>query len=773
METQNTQNTQTRQETTPLLLLEIGTEEIPARFLPEAMARIKESADKLLTEYRIPHRAIKTYATPRRLSLIAEVEALQEGSEKEVWGPPVAVAFDAEGNPTRAAEAFAQTNGVSIQDLNRKQKGKGAYLVAVVKEEAGNTEEILPEVIQKLILTLNFPKSMRWGNSNLRFARPIHWVLATYANKKISFEIEAIKSGTSTRGHRFLSPAIFEIKDTRTYVNLMRNNFVILDPEERSRMILEGSRKLAASVNARLVEDEGLLAHVAYLVEYPVPVLGSFSPDYLSLPRELLITVMRGHQKYFALEGDRGNLVNYFVIVSNTRTENGETIKKGAEKVIRARFEDARFYYDEDKKVSLKERLEGLKKVIHHEKLGTVHNKILRICSLAAFIAGRCHPNKAQDIETVALLCKSDLISGVVREFPELQGIMGGYYADNEGLSREVSKGITEHYLPAFSGDRIPESDSGAVVSLADKLDNIAAFFSIGLTPTGTEDPFALRRQALGVISILQEKGYDLTLAELLEKALLPFSSDDKDALLNNTLKFFEQRMEPLFLSGGYPLDAVLSVIGAASRTPLSAIKGKLEATMRFKEDALYEPFLLAIKRVNNISAKGGSGSVSPSLFQEEEETLLHKEMETLRPEIISLLGEGKYHEAIMLLTALKDPINAFFDKVLVMDKNEAIKENRLAIRSALSAAFQSSIVAKRGHMVPTLYPFILDAKVEVDFSMYYVPRTTYSLLINTPPSGNTLRSTPSPAAVGCTVAVGAAPEQALSRVTRITHKNK
>ncbi|MFA5354691.1 MAG: glycine--tRNA ligase subunit beta [Thermodesulfovibrionales bacterium] len=693
METQNTQNiqnTQTRPETTaPLLLLEIGTEEIPARFLPEAMTKLKEAAGKLFAEYRMPCRSIRTFATPRRLSLIAEIDPAQEAAEKEVWGPPVNVAFDKEGNPTKAAEAFAQTNGVAPSELMRKEKGKGTYLVALVREEAGETEAILPEVLPRLILSLHFPKSMRWGSSDLRFARPIHWILATYGNRKISFDIEAIKSNTATRGHRFLSPALFDIKDSRAYVNLLRNNFVILDPEERMRMITEGALKLASSVNARIVEDEDLLGHVSYLVEYPMPVLGSFSPDYLALPRELLITVMKGHQKYFAIEGDRGNLINYFVIVSNTRQENGETIRKGAEKVIRARFDDARFYYEEDKKVTLEERLEGLKKVIHHEKLGTIHDKILRVCSLAEFIAARCHPTKAQDIHTAALLCKADLISGVVREFPELQGIMGGYYAENEGYGREVSKGIAEHYLPAFSGDILPESDTGAVVSLADKLDNIAAFFSIGLTPTGTEDPFALRRQALAVISILSARDYDLTLEELMERAVLPFATEKKAGILADIIRFFEQRMEPLFLSAGYSLDTVLSVMGLASGLPLHALKGRLEAIRKFKDDAACEPFLLAIKRVNNLAAKGEMIPVSPALFQEDAETTLHRELESRRPEIMSLLREGKHHEAIMLLTALKDPINTFFDKVLVMDKNEEVKQNRLSLLKSIQLLSQ------------------------------------------------------------------------------------
>ncbi|MBZ0157925.1 MAG: glycine--tRNA ligase subunit beta [Alphaproteobacteria bacterium] len=681
-----------------LLLLEVGTEEIPARFLVDSVVKMKELFEKFSAEYRLICSSARTYATPRRLTLIAEVDASQKAAEKEIWGPPVNAAFDKEGMPTKAAEAFARTNGLEIGQLARKEKGKGVYLVALVKEDAHKTEEVLPEVLQKLILSLTFPKSMRWGNSDLRFVRPVHWILATYGNKRVPFEIDGIKSITMTRGHRFLAPAPFEVRDSRSYVNLLRNNFVVVDPEERKRIIIEGARKLASSVNAALVEDEELLQHVTFLVEYPAPVLGTFPVEYLALPKELLITVMKGHQKYFALQDSLGKLTNYFVIISNTKQDNQETIRKGAERVIKPRFEDARFYYDTDRKVKLEDRLEELKKVIYHERLGTLYEKSRRIASIADFVAEKCCPEKRKDVTTAALLAKTDLLSGVVREFPELQGIMGGYYAAQEGLSEEIARALSEQYLPAFSGDRLPSTDAGAVVSLSDKLDNLASFFMMGQAPTGSEDPFALRRQAIGVISLLTERRYALTIEELFERALDSFRIGNKEQVVGELVKFFEQRLDPLLQSAGYPFDAIAAVLPFAKEAPLYTLKERLNALQQFRQEADSASFLLAIKRVNNIAPKEDVPPVDTSLLAYEEEKSLYREVEHVTPHVSSLLQENKYYDALKLLMTLKDLINRFFDKVLIMDKDERIKGNRLSlIRSIQALARQIADLSKLG----------------------------------------------------------------------------
>ncbi len=667
-------------DTNPQLLLEIGTEEIPARFLPEAIEKLKTNAEKFFSDFAIGVDSLRTYATPRRLSLVAELHTSQNALAREIWGPPVNVAFDSEGNPTKAAEAFAKANSISLSDLSKKEKGKGSYIVAIIKEQAKPTDSLLPEILPDLIRSLHFPKSMRWGYGDFRFARPIHWILALFNNKRVSFEIDGIKSIGMTRGHRFLAPAAFEIKDTRTYFNLLRNNFVILDTEERTRIITEVSKKLAASVPAVVVNDAELLQHVVFLVEYPIPVLGTFSEAYLGLPKELLTTVMKGHQKYFALEDDNGKLVNHFIVVSNTTQNNAENVRKGAERVIKARFEDARFYYEDDLKIPLKHRLEGLKKVVYHEKLGTLYDKTLRIALIADHIAAHCFKEKKKDISAAALLSKADLISGVVREFPELQGIMGSYYASHEGHEENISRALAEQYLPAYSGDRLPETPIGSILSLSDKLDNVASFFMLGLSPTGSEDPFALRRQTLGIIAVLLDTKCTLQISSLVDKALQPFKLKKKETVEDSIIKFFEQRAEALFQANGYPYDAVSSVLHFIKDQPLFAVKERLDALVKFKAEGACDSFLLALKRINNIAPGGNIPVADTALFVQEEESSLFQETGARAVKVNYLVKKHHYYSAVKVLQELTEPINSFFDKVLIMDKNEEIKQNRLSL---------------------------------------------------------------------------------------------
>ena len=677
----------------PRLLLEIGTEEIPARFLPDAQERIKTFSQAFFTEHRIAYGAITAYATPRRIALIAEIASSQSEHEKEIWGPPISVAFNAEGNPTKAAEAFAKSTGVDIGQMQQKEKNKRVYLYTVIKETAHDTIELLPSLLPQIILSLNFPKSMRWGNGNLRFARPIHWILALYQNQRVTFEMEGIKSHSLTRGHRFLSPAAFEIKDDRTYVNLLRNNLVIVSPDERKKMILDGAHRLMQQVDAVLVEDDDLLNHVSYLVEYPVTVLGTFSKDYLALPEELLITVMKDHQKYFAVRGNDGRLTNHFVVVSNTRAENASVVKKGAEKVLKARFEDARFYFEEDRKTPIEERQQKLKNVTFHTKLGSISEKTQRIAALARYIAEQCFPEKAIEAEQIGRICKNDLVSGVVFEFPELQGIMASYYA-SESLtySKEAVQALREQYLPAFSGDRLPATELGTTLSLADKIDNIASFFMIGITPTGTEDPFALRRQALAVIAILSHMPHALRIVCLLEQALQPYSTMcNKTKIIDEILRFFEQRLDPLLQSMGYPYDAVAAVTKFIRTEPFSTIYDRLDALVALKSEPDYELFLQLMKRINNIAPKDPFiANVNPELFMMEEEKNLWAAFSAVEASITQHMAEKKYQEAIGALKNIAVPINIFFDKVLVMDKNESIKLNRLSLIKNIQIAASS-----------------------------------------------------------------------------------
>jgi glycyl-tRNA synthetase beta chain len=664
------------------LLLEIGTEDLPARFLPSAIQQLKENSGIILKENHIKFSDIKTYGTPRRLAMMIDgIPLMQEDRYKEVFGPSRKVAFDEKGNPTKAAIGFANSQGVNVESLIIKNKDKGEYVVAVIEEKGVHVSQLLPEILKRIVLLLHFPKSMRWGNNNIRFVRPIRWLMALLDKEIINFEIEGIKSSNITRGHRFLSPADFHIKDISGYKRLLGNNYVVVDQEERKKIITEKMEKLLTPVGGSPVEDKELLDTVVNLVEYPVPVLGTFSQEYLKLPKELLITVMKGHQKYFAVENGEGGLTNHFVVISNTGEENSEAVKIGAERVIKARFEDARFYFEEDSKRPLSERIEELRKVTFQDRLGSLYEKTERIIFIAGFLADRLLPLEKDRLNRAARLVKTDLITGVVREFPELQGIMGKYYAINDEEDSKVAKAIEEQYLPAHSGGRLPQTDVGALLSIADKIDTIAAFFAIGLTPTGSEDPFALRRQALGIVAIILNMGYSLTLKELTDKALENLQDlKDSTEARKNILQFFENRLEVVFSDQGYSPDLIQSILQLSLDVQLKDIKERLDAVLKFKEDREYNDLLLAIKRVNNIIPKTATAELKAELLIEEPEKRLKEKLDSVRSDLTGLLKARKYYDAINLVSSLTGSINHFFDHVLVMDKQEEIKQNRLAL---------------------------------------------------------------------------------------------
>ncbi len=664
------------------LLLEIGTEEIPARFLSPAMSMLKENAESIFEEYSIGFSEIKTYATPRRLALIVKgVPPFQKERVKEVYGPAKKAAFDESGAPTKAAKGFAQSQGVEVADLVTKKKDKGEYVVAVIRQKGVAVTDLLHEVLRRIILSLTFPKSMRWGNGNLRFARPIHWIVSLFSGETIVFEIDGIRSGNVTKGHRFLSPGSFAIKEIASYIHLLENNYVILDPAERRRKIESGIENLASSVEGNPIKDEGLLNTVTFIVEYPVPVLCSFPPDYLALPKELLITVMKDHQKYFAVEDADGRLKNFFIVISNTKDENSDTIRTGAERVIKARFEDARFYYEEDIKKPLHARIEDLKRVTFHDKLGSLYDKTSRVVRLASFLSEKFCPGRKQDIERAAWLCKTDLLTGVVGEFPELQGLMGKYYAMHDGERKEVAEAVLEHYQPAYSGDKLPESEEGCIVAVSDKMDNVVSFFAVGLTPTGSEDPFALRRQALGIISVLMEKGYDVSLRILVREAAGGLASGTSD-VTKEVLAFFVQRLEQLLLSQGHDTDMIQSVIHfvESEGVSLSGVRERLLAIKSFRNESGYNKFLLAVKRINNIISAADDAKINQELLEAEQEKILFDNVTNTGPAVGALLREENYFDALKALSALTESINNFFDNVLVMDKREDIKLNRLAL---------------------------------------------------------------------------------------------
>jgi glycyl-tRNA synthetase beta chain len=664
-------------------LLEIGTEDLPARFIAPAMQQLKENTGKILGEHHLGFSEIRTYGTPRRLAVIADgIPLMQEDRSKEVFGPSRKVAFDADGNPTKAAIGFAQSQGIPVEKLMIRNKDKGEYVVALVEEKGVSVNEILPEIFKKIVFSLSLPKSMRWGDGTIRFVRPIRWLLSLFNNERISFGIEGIESSNSTKGHRFLSPASFQIKEVPSYRSLLGNNCVIVDPAERKRIIREKTEKLLTPSSERPVEDEELLDTVVNLVEYPVPVLAAFPDIYLALPKELLITVMKGHQKYFAVEDKNGAITNHFVVISNTSEENADIVRIGAERVIKARFEDARFYFEEDSKRPLADRMEDLRKVTFQESLGSLHEKAGRMASIASFLAERLLPSSEKEcLVRAAWLSKTDLISGVVREFPELQGIMGKYYALHDREDPKVAEALEEHYLPTHSGGSLPQTDVGALLGIADKIDTITAFFSIGLIPTGSEDPFALRRQALGIIAIIQNRGYALPLAELTEKAItfLPPVTNAQEVKVK-VLQFFENRLEAVFSDFGYASDIVQSILPLSLNIQLSDSTERLNAIRQFKEHKAFNDFLTAIKRINNIIPKQEIPALKEELLIEEQEKRLKEVLETAKASLAEFLNKGRIHDVFELLPSLTGPINAFFDNILVMDKREEIKLNRLSL---------------------------------------------------------------------------------------------
>jgi glycyl-tRNA synthetase beta chain len=502
-------------------LLEIGSEEIPARFISKGLASLKENFTVFFNNASISYGEITEFATPRRLSIyIKNVSERQKDRTVESIGPPKKIAFDSNGTPTNAAIGFARSLNLDVEDLKTVKTNRGEYLMATVEEKGEITKDVLGRALPKLIQSIQFPKTMRWGTSTLRFIRPIRWILALLGSEIIPFELDGLKSGNFSYGHRFLSPETIKVKDPSIYLSLLSENYVIADINERENIILKRIREVESANNCKVQRDDDLLDTVTSLVEYPGVILGGFNAEYLSLPKELLVTVMKTHQKYFSVEDKDGNLLPHFIVTSNTGKENDEIVKRGAERVIRARLEDARFYFNEDQKRALWDYVEKLKKVTFQEKLGSLYEKTERIAFICSLIADNLNLKKKDDLLRTVMLSKADLVTGIVREFPELQGYMGMIYALNSGEKKEIAHGIYEHYMPRYAGDKPPSNELGALISLADKIDNIASFFLLDLIPTGSEDPFALRRQAAGIINILLDREYPFSLDFLIEKSL-------------------------------------------------------------------------------------------------------------------------------------------------------------------------------------------------------------------------------------------------------------
>ena len=673
------------------LLLEIGTEEIPAAFLPPAQKDMTEMIRREFAARRIMHGEIRAVAAPRRLCLCVEgVAEKQDDQVVEKLGPAVRVAFDEQGQPTKAALGFARGQGLAFSELQRVTTDKGEYLVARREVSGATTKDLLPELLARFIPSIPFKKSMRWANFDLRFARPVHWILALFGGEVVDFQIENIRSGNRTFGHRFMSPKFAPVRDFRDYLAVTRENFVMVDPEERKKVILEETAKAAAAVSGRALVTDALLQEVTYLTEYPNVVCGSFDEIFLRLPKEVLVTSMMSHQKYFPVTDDAGKLLPFFLTVNNTLPRDPAVVARGNEKVIRARLADANFFFEEDRKISLDRRVEDLKKVTFHTLLGTSYEKVMRFRALAAAMAARIRPELRQTVDRAAVLAKADLDTQMVCEFTELQGVMGREYALLSGEKPVVARAIYEHYLPVAAGGDLPESDEGAIVSIADKLDTIVGFFGVNLIPTGTADPYALRRQALGIIHIVLNKKYPLILTEWVDESLAILNGKLKrpaPEVRADVLAFFRGRFENLLISQGHPYDVVDAVLALDSANPIVAVQ-KIEAMEAFKSHEDFQPLAVAFKRVGNILKDFRGGSVDPVLFEADAEKALHEACLAIGEIAVRQIAAGDYSAALIEMARLRKPVDAFFDAVLVMAKDEKVKLNRLSLLREISDLF-------------------------------------------------------------------------------------
>lgn len=721
------------------LLFEVGAEEIPAGFVPMALASLQETLKGKLASGRLSFDNIRTLGTPRRLTLIVEgLIDRQPDARIEVRGPNKKAAFDEAGRPTRALEGFAKAQGVKLKDVKLIKTDKGEHVLAVKEVKGEKTAKILPGILSEVLSIDMFPKSMRWGDYDVSFARPVHWILAVYDGRKVSFEYGHLKSSNRTFGHRFLvsegkggkrggksrekkgaNGRPISVAGVDEYLDALSSSFVVVDPDERRRLIEEGLSKEAEKAGGVVLPDPGLLEEVTYLVEYPVVVRGSFEKEFLKLPRDVVINAMREHQRYFSIADSKGRLLPCFLTVANTKATSMDVVRKGNERVLRARLNDAKFYFEQDIKVPLVDYVERLKGVIFQSKLGTSYEKVERFTALAhhvgsalgyssrleegerpaAYLAPDHNPasygKDALDpalyakyvLGRGAMLAKADLTSGVVGEFPKLQGIIGGVYAERNGEAPEVSTVIVEHYMPTASGGELPGSTAGAIVSIADKLDTITGCFGVGLIPTGAQDPYALRRQALGIIAIILEKNFRAPLDGLVNKAVCILGHKllrGADEVKVDVLEFFKDRLKNQLLGQGLSFDSIDSVLATDWYDIPDAVE-RIKAIEAFKDHPACPNLVVAFKRVSNI-LKGitPTGGPDPAHFKDEYELALHAESTEIAPVINEHWKNGEYRSALEVLASIKDTIDAFFDHVMVMVDDEATRTNRLALLSSV-----------------------------------------------------------------------------------------
>ena len=673
-------------------LLEIGTEEIPARFINPALKQLKELTAKMLKEERLNCQEIVTYGTPRRLTLyVKQLDEEQAELVKEVKGPAKKAAFDADGAPTKAVLGFARSQGVEVDKLLVRPLNNVDYMYAVIKEEGRPAEKVLADIAPKLISGLHFPKPMKWGSLDYRFARPIRWVLALFGSDIVPFTVADHASNRFTYGHRFLSDGPLKVADAADYFHVLEQAYVMVDGEKRRRTIWQQVQDLASAAGGRVEQDEDLLDEITNLVEYPTALLGSFAEDYLKLPDEVIVTPMREHQRYFPVVDAQGKLLPKFIAVRNGIKRHLDIVTSGNEKVLSARLADAKFFFEEDLKTPLSAKVDGLKKIVWLEALGTVYQKAERTAKLAEFLAEKLQAPAEQKADTnrAAQLAKADLVTNMVYEFPELQGIMGREYALRNGEKPEVAEAIFEHYLPRFAGDDLPQTLPGRALSLADKLDSIVGCFAIGIQPTGSQDPYALRRQALGVANIILDAGLPLSLSEIIAAAYNGYQSSVELKLslpevTKELQEFFKQRIKGIFSDRGLSYDTIDAVL-AAGFDGIADAWYRGEALTEFRRHPEFSDLLTVFNRANNLAKKYTGGEINEQLLQQQAEKELYQRYLAFKAAADKYMQQKDYAAVLKEIVSLLAPINNFFEGVMVMVDDEQVRDNRLALLYSLA----------------------------------------------------------------------------------------
>ena len=661
------------------LLFEIGAEEIPAGFMPNILGQLKQLAETKLNDAHLPFESIATYGTPRRLALIVKglADTSAEISERHK-GPSASIAYDADGNPTKAAIGFARGKGLDVDDLVVED----GYIYAETKTAGVPAKDIVTDMLPQLITGLNFPKSMHWGNLDAKFVRPVRWLVALLDEEVIPVEFATVKSGNVTRGHRFLGADEITIKNAASYVDTLKENFVMVDQDARRELISKQLHDIAASKNASIVWDDDLLEEINYLVEWPTALCGGFEESYLALPDAAIITPMKDHQRYFPLVDQDGKLLPMFLTVRNGSDHSIEVVQAGNERVLRARLDDAKFFFNEDRKKPLIDRQDGLTKIVFQEGLGNLADKTERLLTLGRVFSEECelHEDARVVLERATELAKTDLTTGMVTEFTELQGVMGKEYALLDGESPEVAEAIFEQYLPRFAGDVLPQTEAGKVLSIIDKIDNIVATFSRGLIPTGSQDPYALRRQTIGILNILLNSEWNISLRPIIVESmnLLNVPADKQDELLGQVEEFITLRLKNIFLDREVP-HHVIDLLLSNNELSVADAEGLVKALLANRIDENVE-LVQAFTRMYNLVKDVTYTGVDESLLKEDAERALYEAATKASEASIDAWDNNDYDAVVAVPATLVPTINTFFEDVMVMDRDEAIKANRLQL---------------------------------------------------------------------------------------------